>query len=144
MKTALRPENFDERSTNVVKMENYAIFKFILRLDNVPTRLSLRLTRSHSFLTTRMITRAPRPMRSYYVLTAFLLRPIRSEHALTMRLPRSHCVRQPSDNVVRTPCNLSRQRHACTMSMKSLLGFSNVDTTSMPSLLRPYYVLTAS
>ena len=44
-KTALRPENFDERSAVVVKMEKCAVFKFILRLYYVPGRFSLRLTR---------------------------------------------------------------------------------------------------
>ena len=47
MKTALRPQNFDERNGNVVKMEKCAICKFILRLDYVPARFSLRLARSH-------------------------------------------------------------------------------------------------
>ena len=37
MKTALRPENVDERSGNVVKMEKCAALKFILRLDYVPS-----------------------------------------------------------------------------------------------------------
>jgi len=48
MKTALRPKNFDERnrSRDVVKMEKYAIFKFIQRLYCVPARFSQRLTRS--------------------------------------------------------------------------------------------------
>jgi len=37
-KTTLRPENFDERSAVVVKMEKCAVFKFILRLYYVPGR----------------------------------------------------------------------------------------------------------
>jgi len=36
MKTALRPENFDERSRDVVKMEKCAVFKFILRPYHIP------------------------------------------------------------------------------------------------------------
>ena len=68
-KTALRPENFDERSAVVVKMEKCAVFKFILRLYYVPGRFSLRLTRLCQVVTTsNIITRAPRLMRSYYVL----------------------------------------------------------------------------
>jgi len=51
MKTALRPENFDERSAVVVKKEKCAVFKFILRLYYVPARFSLRL---------RRLTRLPR------------------------------------------------------------------------------------
>jgi len=33
MKTALRPQNFDERSAVVVKKEKCAVFKFILCLQ---------------------------------------------------------------------------------------------------------------
>jgi len=52
MKTVLRPENFDERSAVVVKMEKKcAVFKFILRLYYVPGRFSLRLTRLCQVLT---------------------------------------------------------------------------------------------
>jgi len=40
MKTALRPQNFDERSAVVVKKEKCAVFKFILRLYYVPARFS--------------------------------------------------------------------------------------------------------
>jgi len=78
MKTAVGPENFDERSAVVVKMEKCGVFKFILRLYYVPGRFSLRLTHLSQVLTTsntfplilpRAFTRVPRPMRSYYVLT---------------------------------------------------------------------------
>jgi len=61
----------------------------------------------------------------------------RSENSIDVA--RTHW--QPSDNAQRTPCNLSRPRHACTTSMKSLLGFSYVVSTSMPSLLRPKFLL---
>ena len=48
-----------------------------------------------------------------------------------------------SKNAVRPKCNLSRLHHACAMSMKTVLGSCYVLTTSLPSLLRPYYVLIA-
>jgi len=51
-KTALRPENLDERSAVVVKKEKCAVFEFILRIYYVPGRFSLRLTRLCQVLTT--------------------------------------------------------------------------------------------
>ena len=52
MKTALRPQNFDERSAVVIKKEKCAVFKFILRLYYVPARFTPRLTRLCQVLTT--------------------------------------------------------------------------------------------
>jgi len=80
MKTAVRPENFDERKAVVVKMEKCAVFEFILRIYYVPARFSLRLTRLCHVLTTSNTfplisyhvhyhARVLRPMHSYYVLT---------------------------------------------------------------------------
>ena len=92
IKTALRPENLDERSAVVVKKEKCAVFEFILRIYHVPGRFSLRLTRLCHVLTTSNTF----PLISYHVhyharcahhvqcaLTTFLLRPIRSHHVLT-------------------------------------------------------------
>ena len=42
MKTALRPENCDERSAVVVKMEKRTVFKFILRRYYVLIKFLLR------------------------------------------------------------------------------------------------------
>jgi len=97
MKTALRPENFDERSAVVVKKEKCAVFKFILRLYYVPGRFSLRLTRLCQVLTTSNTFPLIYYRVHYHARTtsnAFLLRswPIRSHHVLNTRLPRSHCV----------------------------------------------------
>jgi len=46
-KTALRPENFDERSAVVVKMEKCAVFKFILRFGQVLTAPNRSLSGSY-------------------------------------------------------------------------------------------------
>ena len=98
-KTALRPENFDERSAVVVKMEKCAVFKFILRLYYVPGRFSLRLTRLCQVLTTSNTF----PLISYHAhyharttSNALLLRSYYDKSArttcLNTHLPRSHCV----------------------------------------------------
>ena len=63
MKTALRPENLDERSAVVVKKEKCAVFEFILRIYHVPGRFSLRLTRLCQVLTTSNTF----PLISYHV-----------------------------------------------------------------------------
>jgi len=63
MKTAVRPENFDERKAVVVKMEKCAVFEFILRIYYVPARFSLRLTRLCHVLTTSNTF----PLISYHV-----------------------------------------------------------------------------
>ena len=95
MKTALRPENFDERSAVVVKKEKCAVFEFILRIYYVPARFSLRLTRLCHVLTTSNTF----PLISYHVRSharttsnALLLRSYYDQSDRTTRLPRSHCV----------------------------------------------------
>ena len=48
---------------------------------------------------------------------------------------------QPSENAMRTTGYLTCPHHACTTSIKFLLGFSYFVTMSMPALLCPYCVL---
>ena len=81
MKTALRPEKFDERGGNVI---NTGKMQFSSSLY-VLARFSLRLTNSH-FLNTRLITRALCPVRSdaralcsvhsYFISTTIQIAPV--------------------------------------------------------------------
>ena len=100
MKTALRPENLEKRSGDVAKMENYAVFTFMLRPQYVPARFLLRPTGFHQVFTTRMITRAPRVMCSYYVLTTTKKIFLRVHHvsttfSLRSPAPYKYCVGLP-------------------------------------------------
>jgi len=95
MKTALRPQNFDERSAVVVKKEKCAVFKFILRLYYVPARFSLRLTRLCQVLTTSNTF----PLISYHVhyyarttSNALLLRSYYDQSDCTTCLTRAYRV----------------------------------------------------
>ena len=96
MKTALRPENLDERSAVVVKKEKKcAVFVFILRIYYVPGRFSLRLTRICYVLTTSNTF----PLISYHVhyharttSNAFLLRSYYDQSDRTTCLTRAYRV----------------------------------------------------
>jgi len=95
MKTALRPENFDERIAVVVKKEKCAVFKFILRLYYVPARFSLRFTRLCQVLTTSKTF----PLISYYAhyhapttSNTLLLRPYCDQSDHTTCLTRAYRV----------------------------------------------------
>jgi len=102
-KTALRPENFDERSAVVVKKEKCAVFKFILRLYYVPGRFSLRLTRLCQVLTTSNTF----PLISYHV----------HYHARTTS--NALLIRSYYDQSDRTTC-LTRAYRVITASIRSI------------------------
>ena len=60
MKTALRPENLDERSAVVVKKEKCAVFEFILRIYYVPGRQGRRSHRSWGVMTPHFLGKGGR------------------------------------------------------------------------------------
>ena len=105
MKTALRPENLDERSAVVVKKEKCAVFEFILRIYYVQGRFSLRLTRLCQVLTTSNTF----PLISYRA----------HYHARTTRTSNAFLLRSYYDQSDRTTC-LTRACRVLTASIRSL------------------------